>query len=273
MQDITEDVAVHGSILVVEDNEDLLDILTSLLSPIYKTSIAMNGKEGLQKAEDEQPDLILSDVMMPEMTGTEMCMRIKQNFDLCHIPVILLTALTSEDSKIEGLQCGADDYIEKPFSSKILLGRIDNILQNRKLLRKKLMSESMEEKMNTQKAEEKMTMGKKGLVLCATDLNFLQKLEKLVDEHLADPEFNVDTIAREMAVSRSALYNKLKALGSVTPNQYIMNYRLQHAVRLMQAFPDMSVTDIAIQSGFSTVRYFRYCYKARFGITPKQRLK
>lgn len=264
----TAELPLHGSVLVVEDNEDLLDILTSLLSPIYKVSIALNGKEGLKKAEDEQPDLILSDVMMPEMTGTEMCMRIKQNFDLCHIPVILLTALTSEDNKMEGLQCGADDYIEKPFSSKILLGRIDNVLRNRKLLKKKLMSENIVEEKETSRAE--VEMDEKGLVLCATDLNFLQKLEKLVDEHLTDPEFNVDTIARKMAVSRSALYNKLKALGSVTPNQYIMNCRLKRAVHLMQIYPEMSVTDVAIQSGFSTVRYFRYCYKARFGVTPKQ---
>lgn len=262
------ELSLNGSILIVEDNEDLLDILTSLLSPIYKVSIAMNGKEGLKKAEDEQPDLILSDVMMPEMTGTEMCMRIKQNFDLCHIPVILLTALTSEDSKIEGLQCGADDYIEKPFSNKILLGRINNVLRNRRLLRKKLMSENVEEKMNTPRIE--IETKEKGLVLCAMDLNFLQKLERLVEEHLADPELNVDIIAREMALSRSSLYNKLKALGSVTPNQYIMNSRLKHAVHLMQTCPEMSITDIAIQSGFSTVRYFRYCYKAHFGITPKQ---
>lgn len=264
----------HGSILVVEDNEDLLDILTSLLSPIYKVSIAMNGKEGLKKAEEEQPDLILSDVMMPEMTGTEMCAKIRQDFDLCHIPVILLTALTSEEHKIEGLQCGADDYIEKPFNNKVLLGRIDNILKNRELLKKRLMSasdvkESASDIDVKTKAEIK-EIENKGLVLCATDLKFIQKLEQLVEERLADPELNVDMIAGEMAVSRSTLYNKLKALGSATPNQYIMNCRLNHAARLMQTYPDMSVTDVAIQSGFNTVRYFRYCYKVRFGVSPKQ---
>ncbi|UVP11399.1 ATP-binding protein [Bacteroides ovatus] len=132
--DAQGDLTSKDSILVVEDNEDLLQILTSLLSPLYRVVIAMNGKEGLQKTIEEHPDLILSDIMMPEMSGIEMCSKIKGNFDLCHISVILLTALTSENNKMEGLQCGADDYIEKPFNNKMLLGHIANIIRNRKLL-------------------------------------------------------------------------------------------------------------------------------------------
>lgn len=250
------------ALLVVEDNEELLQILTSLLSPLYRVSLAMNGKEGLQKAMEERPDLILSDIMMPEMSGTEMCAQIKSNFDLCHIPVVLLTALTSEGNKMEGLQCGADDYIEKPFSNKMLLGRIANILRNRKLLKQKFGREIA--------ADTPMETEMQALPLNALDVQFLTKLEEVIKAHLADSEFDVNTLAKELAVSRSSLYNKLKALSCMTPNEFILNSRLKQAAELLKSHPELQITEIAYQTGFNSLRYFRHCFKAHFNQTPQE---
>ncbi len=250
-------------LLVVEDNEELLQTLTSLLSPLYRIVIAMNGKEGLQKAIDERPDLILSDIMMPEMSGLEMCAKIKNNFDLCHIPVILLTALTADNKKMEGLQCGADDYIEKPFNNKMLLGHIANILRNRKLLKQKFGKEMDTTAPTTE-------TGIQALALNPLDAKFLNRLEEIVKEHLSDSEFDVNALAKELAVSRSSLYNKLKALSCMTPNEFILNSRLKQAAELLKNSPELQITEIAYQTGFSSLRYFRHCFKACFNQTPQE---
>lgn len=164
-------------VLIVEDNEELLQLLTDLLSPLYRIVIAMNGKDGLQKAMEERPDLILSDVMMPEMDGIEMCSKIKTDFDLCHTPVVLLTALTSNDKKLEGLQCGADEYIGKPFNNKMLQARIANILRNRKLLKQKF-----SQKMTTSESPAEIEI--QALALNPIDAKFLEQLEETVKAHL-----------------------------------------------------------------------------------------
>lgn len=254
--------AEKDCILLVEDNDELLQILTSLLSPLYRVSIAMNGREGLQKAMEERPDLILSDIMMPEMSGIEMCSKIKNNFELCHIPVVLLTALTSDNKKMEGLQCGADDYIEKPFSNKMLLGHIANILRNRKLLKQKFGKDA-----SANISEEPELQA---LALNPIDAKFLSKLEEIVKEHLADSDFDVNTLAQKLAVSRSSLYSKLKALSCMTPNEFILNSRLKHAAGLLKNNPELQITEIAYQTGFNSLSYFRHCFKAYFNQTPSE---
>lgn len=133
-----EDAKDKPCILIIEDNEELLQVLADLLTPLYKAVIALNEQDRLKKAQEENPDLILSDIIMPLMLGTEMCREIKNSFDLCHITVILLTALTSEEKNIEGLQCGADDYIGKPFSNKLLVGKIANMLHNLSICKKEI---------------------------------------------------------------------------------------------------------------------------------------
>lgn len=250
-------------VLLVEDNEELLQILTDLLSPLYRVIIAMDGKAGYDKVVDEAPDLVVSDVMMPVMSGTEMCMKIKNNFDLCHIPVILLTAMTSDNSKMEGMQCGADDYIEKPFNNKLLLGRIANLLRNRKLLKKKFGTAVPEPVVA---AEPDVP----ALALTPIDSEFLARLDEIVRNHLSEPEFDVNQLARELGVSRSSLYNKLKALSFVTPNEYILNARLKVAADLLKQNPEMQITEIAYQVGFNSLRYFRHCFKASFNRTPQE---
>ena len=260
--DETEEILDKQTILLVEDNEDMLQVLVDMLSPLYKVKIAMNGQEGLDKALEENPDLIISDVMMPVMSGTEMCMKLKTNFNSSHIPVILLTALTSDDSKLKGVQCGADDYVEKPFNHKILLGKIANILRSRKLLVQKF-------QMN--KKEEVDSAGDiQALALNPMDVKFLSQLETVVKEHLADPEFDINALARQLGVSRSSLYNKLKVLSDMTPTEFMLNARLKYALDLLENHPDLQITEIAYQAGFNSLRYFRHCFKARFNQTPQE---
>lgn len=257
-----ETVEDKPCILLVEDNEELLQILITLLSPRYKVVIAMNGKDGWDRAMEEHPDLILSDVMMPLMSGFEMCAKIKNNFDLCHIPVVLLTALTTDNQKLEGLQCGADDYIEKPFSNKMLLGHIANVMRNRNLLKKKF-GESVTSSISTD-------TGIQELALTPIDSKFLSKLSDIVKQHLSDSDFDVNILAKELGVSRSSLYNKLKALGSMTPNEFVLKERLKLAAELLQNQPDLQITEVAFQTGFSSLRYFRHCFKAQFNRTPQE---
>lgn len=260
--DETEEILDKQTILLVEDNEDMLQVLVDMLSPLYKVKIAMNGQEGLDKALEENPDLIISDVMMPVMSGTEMCMKLKTNFNSSHIPVILLTALTSDDSKLKGVQCGADDYVEKPFNHKILLGKIANILRSRKLLVQKF-------QMN-KNAEVDSAGDIQALALNPMDVKFLSQLETVVKEHLADPEFDINALARQLGVSRSSLYNKLKVLSDMTPTEFMLNARLKYALDLLENHPDLQITEIAYQAGFNSLRYFRHCFKARFNQTPQE---
>lgn len=257
-----EETNCKDKILIIEDNEELLQLLLSLLSPLYRVTLATNGKEGLEKALEESPDLIISDVMMPIMNGTEMCKKIKNDLNLCHIPVILLTALTSEKDKLNGLKCGADAYIEKPFTSRILLGQIANLLYTRKLLRKKY-EENPANMFTPQRESTPLGFSK-------LDTLFLKKIEQIIYAHLSDDTFDVNALAKELLVSRSSLYNKLKALGNITPNELILNIRLEHAAQLLQTEPDLQITEVAYRTGFNSLRHFRYCFKARFNLSPQE---
>ena len=212
---------------------------------------------------EERPDLILSDVMMPEMDGIEMCSKIKTDFNLCHTPVILLTALTSNDKKMEGLQCGADEYIGKPFNNRMLQAHIANILRNRRLLKQKFSQE-----MATSKSPVEIEI--QALALNPIDAKFLEQLEETVKAHLSDSEFDVSVLAKEMALSRSAFYNKLKALSCMSPHEFIMNARLKYAAELLKNHPELQITEIAYQAGFSSLRYFRHCFKACFNQSPQE---
>ena len=257
------DDAGKETLLLVEDNEELLQTLVDLLSPLYRVVIAMDGKQGYEKAMDERPDLIVSDVMMPVMSGTEMCKKIKNNFDLCHIPVILLTALTSDQDKLEGLQCGADDYIEKPFSTRLLTGTIANLLRTRRLLRKKFAGEIATVK---EVPEEDVAP----LALNPIDADFLARIRALVDEHISDSEWNITALTHELRISRTSLYSKLRALGSITPNEFILRIRLERAADMLKKYPDMQISEVSDRCGFSSQRYFRQCFKARYNRTPQE---
>ncbi|WP_277466285.1 hybrid sensor histidine kinase/response regulator transcription factor [Parabacteroides sp. PF5-6] len=244
------------SILLVEDNEELLQLLENLFKPLYNVWVAHNGEEGLRIAQEKRPDLIVSDVMMPVMTGTEMCIRIKNNIDLSHIPVVLLTALNSVDQHVEGLQQGADDYIGKPFHAKVLLVRCNNLIRNRIRLQNKF-NKQIDFDVNL-------------LAANPLDQKFLDRVTDIIDQNLENPDFDINALARELAIGRSSLFAKFKALTGMTPNEFIQTHRLKKAAILLRERPDMQVGEISDQLGFSSSVYFSRCFKAQFGMSPAQ---
>lgn len=244
------------TILLVDDNEELLQILDSLFSPIYKIILAQNGKEGLEKARSEMPDIIVSDIMMPEMSGTEMCLKLKNDFETCHIPVVLLTALSSAEQNIEGLQRGADDYIGKPFNAKVLLARCNNLVRNRIILQKKF--------------NEQRDFDAQSLASNPIDQKFMDSINKIIEENLNNAEFDMNTLAKELGLSRSSLYAKFKALTGMTPNDFVLNCKLKRAASLLTTRPDLQIAEISDMLGFGSPRYFTRCFKAQFETTPAE---
>ena len=243
------------TVLLVEDNDELLQILKELFEPFYKIICAHDGKEGLSRIYESSPDLVISDVMMPEMTGTEMCLQIKNNIDLCHIPVILLTALNSTEQNIEGLSRGADDYITKPFHAQLLLARANNLIRSRLLMQhqfdKKPMSEIDLASINP------------------LDKDLLKRASQVIEQHIDDTEFDIPALCKEVGVGRSLLYTKFKALTGMTPNNFLLNYRLKHAATLLKQYPDLPIAEVSDRSGFNAPVYFSRCFKKQFGCTPQ----
>lgn len=243
------------TVLLVEDNDELLQVLKELFEPFYKIICAHDGKEGLSQIYENSPDLVISDVMMPEMTGTEMCLQIKNNIDLCHIPVILLTALNSTEQNIEGLSRGVDDYITKPFHAQLLLARANNLIRSRLLMQhqfdKKPMSEIDLASINP------------------LDKDLLKRASQVIEQHIDDTEFDIPALCKEVGVGRSLLYTKFKALTGMTPNNFLLNYRLKHAATLLKQYPDLPIAEVSDRSGFNAPVYFSRCFKNQFGCTPQ----
>ena len=245
-----------STILIVEDNDELLQILADTLSHIYNTLSAHNGKEGLDMARREKPDLIISDIMMPEMSGTEMCVAIKNDFDTCHIPVILLTALSSLEHNIYGLQHGADDYISKPFSEKMLITRCNNLIRNRLIIKNKF-SSNIDFDIQTVSNN-------------PIDQNFLDTINRIIENNFNNPEFTVNILASELNVSRSSLYSKFEALTGMTPNDYVLQRKLKKASDLLKNNPELNISEISDNLGFGSPRYFSRCFKNQFGVSPTE---
>ena len=243
-----------STVLIVEDNDELLQILADILSPIYNTLSAHNGKEGLNFARKAKPDLIISDVMMPEMSGTEMCVAIKNNFDTCHIPVILLTALSSLEHNIYGLQHGADDYIGKPFSEKMLITRCNNLIRNRLIIKNKFSSN--------------IDFDIQSVSNNPIDQKFLDTINRIIENNFDNPDFNVNILAGKLNVSRSSLYSKFEALTGMTPNDYILQRKLKKASDMLINNPELNISEISDKLGFGSPRYFSRCFKNQFGVSP-----
>ena len=241
-------------LLIVEDNPELRSNLREFFSAYFRIEEARDGEEGLDKARELTPDIIISDVMMPRMSGTEMCRTIKADINLCHIPVILLTALSTSESKLEGLNTNADDYVTKPFESTLLLARIDNLLRLRRILRKQFDKQPVEE----------VDMS----IVNPLDRDLLKRTTKVIEEHIDDLEFDIPMLCREVGVSRSLFFNKFKSLTGMTPNAFILNYRLKHAAALLTAQPHLTIADVADRSGFTTSIYFSRCFRKQFGVSP-----
>lgn len=243
------------TLLLVEDNEELLQVLAELFAPFYQIVCANNGKEGLKQAYEHKPDLIISDIMMPEMTGTEMCLQIKNNIDFCHIPVILLTALNSPEQNIEGLNRGADDYITKPFHAQLLLARVNNLIRGRLLMQHQFDKKPLSEIDLTS--------------INPLDKDLLKRAVESIEQHMDDTDFDIPVLCKEVGMGRSLLYTKFKALTGMTPNNFILNHRLKYAATLLQQYSDLPVAEVSDRCGFSTPVYFSRCFKAQYGCTPQ----
>ncbi len=247
------------TILVVEDNPDMQRFLEEILSPFYKVEKASDGLQGYLRAKELQPALILSDVMMPNMSGTEMCARLKGDFQTSHLPVVLLTARTATEHTVEGLSVGADDYISKPFSIRLLLARIENVLNNRRILQERFSGEP--------------STGTETLPAPGEDGAFIDRAYRIIEKHIDNSDYSVDEFASDMHLGRTVFFQKLKGVTGMTPNEFILTIRLKHAVKLMNTQPGISIAEVSDRSGFNSPQYFSSCFKRKFKISPGQYLK
>ena len=242
-------------VLIIDDNIDIRTYLRSVLSEKYNVSEAADGKVGLELARKIVPDIVLSDIMMPVMDGLAFCQQLKTDKAISHIPVILLTARSLDEQRAEGYEHGADAYLSKPFSLRLLFSRIDNLIQSRKKL-SKLFSNSDENE-----AFEKLSN--------ETDKTFAAQLRKIIQDNLNDNEFNVERIGDEIGLSRVQLYRKVKALTGYSPVEMLRKARLTRARHLLRT-TEKTVSEVAYAVGFSTPSYFSKCYKDEFGESPKK---
>lgn len=240
-------------LLIVEDNSELREFLTDYLSSDFQVFNAENGMEGLKICESENPDLVISDVMMEKMDGLEFCQKVKITPEISHIPVILMTALASVENKMTGYKVGADDYITKPFEPELLKIRIRNILENIKIGKKQFVSD-----INTTVKE---------LTISKIDEEFLEKVIGLLDENLDNTEFDIESFSKNIGVSSSRLYRKIKNITGYSPNEFIRIYRLKKAAVLIKT-SEFNISEIAYKVGFNDALYFSKCFKKQFGTTP-----
>ena len=240
-------------ILLVDDNDEILEFLADELKDQYTIVKATNGHEAVSILEQETVHLVISDVMMPGMDGFELCNLIKSNFDYTHIPVILLTAKNTLQSKIEGLKLGADAYIEKPFSPEHLQVQIANLLTNRAKIREYFAQSPL--------------VHMKSMAYSSADEQFLEKLNEAIYNHLEDTELDVEKLARIITMSRPTLYRKIKAISNLTPNELINITRLKKAAELL-ASGGYKMYEIADMVGYNSQNNFGRNFLKQFGMTP-----
>lgn len=243
-------------ILIVEDNDELRSYLVSLLSPQYYVQACCNGREALVIVKEFWPELILSDVMMPEMQGDELCAAIKKDVETSHIPVLLLTALGDEKNILDGLTIGADEYIVKPFSVKLLKASIVNLLSNRALLRQRYANLEI---------DSEPVPSANGMN--SLDWKFISEVKKNIEKNIDNTDFCVDKLCELQGVSRTSLYSKLKALTGQSPTALIRVTRLKYAARLLKE-GEHNIGEIADMSGFSETKYFREVFKKYYRMSP-----
>lgn len=257
-----------STILLVEDNNELRYFLQTILAEFFQVITAKNGEEGLNKAVQFNPDMIISDVMMPIMNGIEMVKGIRANISICHIPIILLTSKSTVESQIEGFELGIDDYVTKPFSANYLKARIFNLLEQRKRLQtlycsQLMTSEKEKEEINNEIDTNKLTL------LSPYDKELVEKIVKHIKENIEDTTLSVESIAQEIGLSRSTLFKKIKTLTGLAPIELIKSIRIQQAVALIEE-GKQNLTQIAYTTGFNDSHYFSKCFKQMYGMTPSE---
>ena len=243
-----------AKMLIVEDNESIKQMLVGIFETFYQVSTASDGVEALEMIQKDMPSIILSDVVMPRMSGTELCKQIKTDFNTCHIPVVLLTARTAIEHNIEGLKIGADDYITKPFNTNLLISRCNNLVNSRRLLQEKFSKQPQ--------AFAQM------LATNPMDKEMLDRAMAIIERHLDNTDFNVNIFAREMGMARTNLFTKLKAVTGQTPNDFILSIRLKKGAVMLRNNPELNITEISDRIGFSSSRYFSKCFKEIYHVSP-----
>lgn len=266
---VNEDIDTSKDImLIVEDNPELRQFLRGIFAADYHIIEAANGEEGKDRALKYVPDIIISDVMMPVKDGFQMMQELRNEITTSHIPLILLTAKTAIESKLEGLEYGADDYITKPFSAKYLKARVKNILQRRQKIqqayRERLLDSGLKDDDN--KTEEKETHVPD---MSPSDRRFMDKLMGLMEGSLDNSDLIVDDLVKEMAVSRSVFFKKLKMLTGLAPVEFIKEVRINKAIKLIES-GEYSITQVAYMVGINDPRYFSKCFKQKIGMTPSE---
>jgi DNA-binding response OmpR family regulator len=242
--------------LIIEDDEEIREFLRGYFEREYKILEAEDGKQGLAIATHSHPDLIISDIMMPEMDGIDLCRELKNNIKTSHIPVILLTAKTSLTHHKEGIQTGADAYIMKPFSPEILALTVHNLLQSRENL-KRFYRNLFTQESNHTAPKEKSTIDEK----------FLQSIYQKLMSNLDKPDFNINELCDVLNMSRSLVYKKVKMLTGLSPVEYIRSLRMQEAGKLLKT-RQYKVFEVVYMVGFTDVKYFRQCFTKEFGYSP-----
>lgn len=241
------------TMLIVDDDEDMRNFVQGHFAKLFTVLTAADGKQALRILERFNVSLIVSDWMMPEMDGPELCRQVRQNPNISHLPFVMLTAKTDDNSKAEGMSCGADVFIEKPFSMKYLEASVNHLIEMRRLLQSKFSHtplESIQEIAPTK-----------------VDNDFLGKMTKIIEENLANPELNVAFLAGQLGMSRSSLFNKIRGLADVTPNEMIQVVRLKKAARLLKE-GGYRISEVSYMVGFSSPSYFSKCFQKQFGIKP-----
>jgi len=257
-------------LLVVEDDNDMRDYIAQAFAEDFNVVTASNGREGYDIAMSEMPDIIVSDIMMPEMDGMEMCNKLKAEMTTNHIPVILLTAKDTLRDKEKGYESGADSYITKPFSASLLRARINNIIESRHKLSMRLLDISTHVSAQNDIITGPSTSDNDGIAkLSLADRDFITKFSKIVEDNMEMEEFDQTFLADRMCMSHSTLYRKIKSITGLTPNEFIRKIKLHRATELLTD-KSLTIADIASMTGFSSVAYFRRLFKKEFGISPSE---
>jgi DNA-binding response OmpR family regulator len=240
-------------VLIVDDNADVRRYVRGSLQECYRIEEAENGKTGLAKVHERAIDLVITDVMMPAMDGLQFCKELKNDERTSHIPVIMLTAKASEDSKLNGLHTGADDYIVKPFDSRELIVRTTNLIELRRKLRKKY--------------QQQVVLGPAEIPVTSSDERFLRKLAQAIEGHIMDAEYHTERLAYDMCMSRMQLNRKLRALTGYSTHELVREFRLLRAAELLGKHAG-NVSEVALDVGFSSLSHFIKAFRERFGVVP-----
>lgn len=246
-------------ILIVEDNKALCEFLKLQLEELFNVYVAYDGEEGLKKVHLYDPDVVITDQMMPNVTGLELLKQIRDDFQISHIPVIILTAKDDEETRIKAIHLGANAYITKPFSKKHLLARVNQLLNDRKIFRERLWAKDG----NSSQADNNY-----GEYLIRKDVEFLDEINRIIEDNLDNSDFNIDAIATTLNISRSAFFKKLKSITGLAPVDLVKETRLRKAVELMKS-SDLSVSEIAFAVGFKDPGYFGKCFKKKYMMSPR----